>query len=323
MMRPVILALPPIAPDGLTLAVVGTNPPGPTDNRRIQVTFNDNSINETAFLVQRSTNGTTWTTAGTPILSPLDQTNDHRLGVTFLDPTANVSTAYLYRVVAQNTVGYPGANGAFETMTVQSMTATAGINAPLAPTTLTATLQAGPRVSLTFRDNATNETGFTVQRQSDGGVFTTIATLPARGGTGNVTYLDTTIATGVTYTYRVFAQNIAGPSGYSNMPQVIVPTAPAAPSAFAATTVLGNGNNRTVILTWTDNATDETGFTVQRATNAGFTTGLNTANVATNAVTLTQTGLSRNTTYFYRIRANNGAFVSSVWVNLPSITTLP
>ena len=35
------------------------------------------------------------------------------------------------------------------------------------------------------------------------------------------------------------------------------------------------------------------------------------------------TGLSRNATYYYRIRANNGAFVSSAWIDLPSTTTLP
>ena len=51
-------------------------------------------------------------------------------------------------------------------MTAKSTSATLGVNAPAAPTTLTATLPAGPRVSLTWRDNATNETGFVVERSS-------------------------------------------------------------------------------------------------------------------------------------------------------------
>ncbi len=58
-----------------------------------------------------------------------------------------------------------------------------------------------------------------------------------------------------------------------------------------------------------------TGFTIQRATNTTFTSGVNTANVAANLTTLTQTGLSRNTNYYYRIRANNGTLVFSAWVN--------
>src|SRR6185436_14218330 len=40
--------------------------------------------------------------------------------------------------------------------------------APAAPTTLTATLQAGPQIRLTWRDNATNEAGFVIQRSTDG-----------------------------------------------------------------------------------------------------------------------------------------------------------
>ena len=57
----------------------------------------------------------------------------------------------------------------------------------------------------------------------------------------------------------------------------------------------GGGNTRSVILNWQALSNNETGFTIQRATNATFTSGLNTTTVAANAITLTQTGLSRNT----------------------------
>ena len=55
-----------------------------------------------------------------------------------------------------------------------------------------------------------------------------------------------------------------------------------------------------------------------------FTAGLNTITVGAAVRTLAQTGLARNTSYFYRIRANSGV-VSSAWLNatpLP-ITTNP
>ncbi len=52
MMRPVILALPPLKPDGLDRVVLGVGA-----DRHAHVTWNDNSITETAFLVQRSTDG--------------------------------------------------------------------------------------------------------------------------------------------------------------------------------------------------------------------------------------------------------------------------
>ena len=46
----------------------------------------------------------------------------------------------------------------------------------------------------------------------------------------------------------------------------------------------GPANNPTVNLTWTDNSIKEAGFTIQRATDANFTTGLTTFNVAAHAV---------------------------------------
>ena len=64
---------------------------------------------------------------------------------------------------------------------------------PAAPTNLAATLQAGPQVRLTWRDNATNESGFVIERSTDGVNFTQIATAPARSNTGNVTFTDTTV----------------------------------------------------------------------------------------------------------------------------------
>ena len=151
----------------------------------------------------------------------------------------------------------------------------------------------------------------------NGGAFTQIAQVPARTNTGGVTYADTTITAlaGNIYTYRVAAINVIGMSAYTNTAQVVIPAVPAAPSNFQA----ANGANvlivlRTVNLTWTDNANNETGFTIQRATNAAFTANLTTTNVGANTTSLSQI-LARNTQYYYRIRANNGATLFSAWVN--------
>ena len=106
---------------------------------------------------------------------------------TFTVPgTYNPAQAFRYRVVAQNTVGY---GLEFPTMTVSSMSAELPVGTvPLAPTNLAATLQAGPQVRLTWRDNAVNESGFAIERSDNGGPFVQIAIAPARNNTGNVTY---------------------------------------------------------------------------------------------------------------------------------------
>jgi hypothetical protein len=56
-----------------------------------------------------------------------------------------------------------------------------------------------------------------------------------------------------------------------------------------------------------------TSFTIQRATNLSFTTGLSTSTVAGNLRTATQS-VSRNTTYYFRIRAVTPAGLSA-WTN--------
>lgn len=319
MMRPVSVALPPNAPSGLAWSVTGTG-----NNTRLTLVWNDNSINETAFVVQRMDGTGAWVDLAT-IPSPLNQPNTHGVR-TYTDTTFRWNTTvYSYRVVAQNTVGDtwnyadPAINqivsGGFPTVTAQSVSSPVAVIQ--APTNLAAVLAAGPQVNLSWTDNATNESGFIVQRSTDGGVtFVQIAIAPARNNVGNVNFVDTSIQPGTTYVYRVAATSAVGQSAYSNTAQVAVPSVPAAPSNFLAVNgPNGNGNNRSVILTWKDNSNNETGFTIQRATNAQFTQGLSTVTVAPNTTTLTQTGLSRNTAYYYRIRANNGTIIFSAWVN--------
>ena len=139
MMRPVLTALPPFEADGLTWAIV---------SRRNEISWNDNSITETSFILQRSSDGITWTNAATSE-SPLDQPNTRDVVRSLGDTGANRNAALLYRVVARNTVGY---GGAYPVVDADSTSAPIGVNlptaAPAAPTNLRATLQTGPRVRL-------------------------------------------------------------------------------------------------------------------------------------------------------------------------------
>lgn len=296
-----------------------------SDNKATLVlTWNDNSINETGFTVQRMNVTGGWVDLAT-IASPLDQPNTHGKR-SYTDTTFQLNTSsYSYRVVAKNTVGY---GGAFMSLTVQSISAE--VLVIVAPSNLTATLQAGtagPQVNLAWTDNASNETGFIVQRSTDGLTFAQIGTTPARNNTGNVTYIDTTVNPGTTYYYQVAAEVTGrGSSTFSPIARVTLPVAPADPiNLVTVNGPNGNGISRSVNLTWASSTTNVTGLTIQRATNATFTNGVTTATVGAGVTTLTQTGLSRNTVYFYRIRANNGAFVTSAWVSATplSITTNP
>jgi hypothetical protein len=217
---------------------------------------------------------------------------------------------------------YPTSPLGFPTMSADSVSAKLQVvvgNPPAAgvpanPTNLTAPAPTGPQVNLTWTDNATNETGFVVERCIGAGCtnFAQIAAPGPRTGTGNVTYVDSTVAPATTYSYRVKAVNAVGSSSYATLANVIVPALPAAPTGFTVAAAPANGNRYTATLNWAYGP-NPTNFTIQRATNLSFTSGLNTSTVAGNLRTTTQT-INRNTTYYYRIRANTSAG-QSAWTN--------
>jgi FtsP/CotA-like multicopper oxidase with cupredoxin domain len=309
MMRPVSVGFAPNKPD--TLAVVSVT--GNGNNRTLTLSWNDNSINETSFLIQRTTDGTTWTDVAT-IPSPLDQVNTTgtRMGA---DTAYNPNNTYLYRVVALNDVGY---GGQFMHLPLTSTSDPLGVFPPNAPTNLTATYQfpaaqAGPQVSLTWRDNATNESGFVIERAVDGGAFTRIATAPARNGTGNVTFVDTGVQLGHTYSYRVAAVNLAGLSAYSNTAATAIALLTPDPAIISATAARQGNSNERVTLVWT-NVAYETGYVVQWSATADFATVSGSSTRAANSTTYTTGNIARAPWYF-RIRAFN-ATGSSAWVTV-------
>jgi FtsP/CotA-like multicopper oxidase with cupredoxin domain len=275
-----------------------------TDGTPVVLGSLGNPKSEVGFIIERAGQSGPFVQIGTALANQ----------TTFVDTTALSFTTYRYRVTAFNAAG-----------SVASTPLTVDFQ-PASPANLAATLIAGPKVKLTWTDTSSNETNFVIDRSVDGGATWTLgfATTPAN----IVTYTDSAVsgaaAPGNTYTYRVWSRNSAGLSAAPASQASITLTVPADPSNFTAVPSLGTGNNRTVTLHWTDNSSNETGFSIQRATNATFTSGLNTATVGANVTTLVQTGLARNTKYYYRIQATNLSGASAaVALTGVFVTTLP
>jgi FtsP/CotA-like multicopper oxidase with cupredoxin domain len=79
---------------------------------------------------------------------------------------------------------------------------------------------------------------------------------------------------------------------------------PEAPTNLAAV-LSGNGNKKSAVLTWTDNSLNETGFTVEKATDIAFTGVLTTITVGAGITTYTDLIGNTNQTYYYRVFATN------------------
>ncbi len=282
---------PPPAPTNLTATLQA----GP----QVSLNWQDNANNETGFVVERATGGGAFAQIATVGANV----------TTYLDTTVQLGTTYTYRVAAVNNVGASVYSNTVQ-VTVQSAVA--------APTNLTATIQTTPslQVQLIWTDNATNETGFVIERAVNGGAFTTLTTVGPRVGTGNVNYSDTAVTGGNTYAYRVAAVNGPSMSAYSNTATAAL-IAPVAPSNVNVIRVHVTNNADRVVVTWTDNSNNETGFTIQRSTSPAFPTGPTTvtATVGANTTTYTSTNFPRTIPNIYvRVRATN-SFGNSVWVN--------
>ncbi|PWV54292.1 putative secreted protein (Por secretion system target) [Chitinophaga sp. S165] len=89
------------------------------------------------------------------------------------------------------------------------------------PSGLTATVQSSSKVSLSWSDNATNETGYRIESSLDAVTFLPRATVGA-----NVTsYVDSSLSTGTSFLYRVRAINATGASVADTSDVITTPTA--------------------------------------------------------------------------------------------------
>jgi hypothetical protein len=72
---------------------------------------------------------------------------------------------------------------------------------------------------------------------------------------------------------------------------------------------------------WTDNAINENGFEIERCKGTKCTNFARITAVGSDVTSYSDTGLSRNTTYRYRVRAYNNAGVSA-YSNIKNAKTL-
>jgi hypothetical protein len=104
-----------------------------------------------------------------------------------------------------------------------------------------------------------------------------------------------------TYTLTAAATDNLGATTTSSPVHVAVNalSAPAAPTQLTARTISRSQIN----LSWTDNATDETGYKIYRSTDGKSFSKI--ATLGANATSYSSTGLSHDKTYYYRVRAYN------------------
>jgi hypothetical protein len=276
------------APSGLIVA--------PASSSQINLTWTDNSSSETGFEIERS--NSSGSGFGLIVTTAANATSYNDTGL-------NSNTTYYYRVRAIGSVNS-------QYTAESSATTSPALNAP---SNLQATAISSTRIDLSWTDNSSNETGFEIHRaSSSGGSFSLIHTT-----TANVTtYSNTGLTASTAYYYKVRAVNGSGNTSFTLEATATTSagTVPIAPTNLATSTV----TNSSILITWTDNSSDETGFEVERSVdnNSSFVL-VNTT--AAGATSYNDTGLDEGRRYYYRVRATNGAGQSAYTGTVNEITT--
>lgn len=265
----------PEAPTNLSAAA--------TSCREVSLSWKDNSVIETNFVLERKLEGNAY-----EIVSSTISANT----TTFKDETIEEGKKYYYRIKATN------ANGDSDYSNEVSLTVPLCGTPPIAPSSLSARSTSPTEVEITFLDMSNNEDGFKVERKEGSGAYLLIVVLPPN----TTNYKDTGLTPNTSYSYRVSAFNSYGTSSYSNEATVTTGkelTAPTKPANLTATTI----SQTEIKLNFTDTSDNEDGFKVERKVSGGTYAEIKT--LAPNTTTFVDTGLIPDTTYYYRVRAYN------------------
>ena len=188
------------------------------------------------------------------------------------------------------------------------------LTAPATPDNGSATALSSTEIRVSWRDNANNELGYEVERSIDGVTFEAPVPLAANA----TSFTDSGLSASTEYWYRITAYNNAGDSGslvVNGTTAAPPPPPPSAPTSLTATAISKSQIN----LAWADTASNEDGFKIERSSDGKTFTQI--ATVGSNVLSFTNSNLSANKLYYYRVRAYN-AGGNSAFTNVASARTL-
>ncbi len=276
---------PPAPPSGLTASVLSPS--------TIRIDWTDNSSNETGFRVERSTDGSFWLFVANTGANVTSATS------LYLTP----GTTYYFRVRATEGSNYSAWSSVASATTFPP---------PAAPTNVVATAIGASSITVTWTDNSSTETNFRIERSTNGSAFSQVMQVGA-----NVTsWTNLYLTPGTTYWYRVKAVEGSAVSDPSASASATTFGAPAAPTDLVTTPL----SLTSLILSWTDNSTGESGFRIERSSDG--VTFFQVGSVGANVTTFTNNFLTGGASYWYRVRAYEGS-LNSPWSEVVVGSTLP
>jgi chitodextrinase len=282
---------PPTAPSGLTTTVVSAT------EINLSWTASTDNVGVTGYLVERcsGTSCTTFTQIGTSTTT------------TYSDVGLTGSTSYSYRVRATDAAG----NLSSYSGTSSGNTSSGGggdTTPPTAPTGVSPSVVSASQINLTWTASTDNVgvTGYQIQRCAGSGctAFVQIGTSPT------TSYSDTGLAASTSYSYQIQATDAAGNlSGFSSTATATTPAAGDTQPPSNPTNLVATAGPMDTVLTWTA-STDNvgvTGYFVERCEGVSCTNFAQIATVSGSTTTYTDSGVTADASYAYRVRATDAA----------------
>ncbi len=277
---------PPAAPSGLTASQSGF---------LVQLTWKDNSSNETAFSIERCqgvgcTNFASFVATQWPDVP------------SYTDYSAVTGQSYRYRVRAYNGGGYsPYSN-------IASILVGGANQPPTAVISVVPTSGAAP-LSVAFNGSGSSD--------PDGTIATWTWSF-GDGASGNGPVITHVYSVAGFYVANLTVTDNGGASSTTSATISVTPGASSVPTA--PTNLAASSSARARInLTWTDTATNATSITVQRCSGSTCTGFVAVAQLAATARSWTDSGVKSRSTYRYRVSASNAAG-RSPYSNIASAT---
>ncbi len=265
------------------------------DERAVKLTWNDNTTLEYGTEIQRKIYGSDDVFESLTTTEP-DQT-------LYYDRNYLPGLTYVYRV------RYVTASGTYSMFSNQD-TAYVPLLPPKPPTNLDIEeLNPGTAFLLTWEDNSQDETHFEIWRATKTTDYALYRSLDAN----TTNYTVTGLNRDTVYYFKVRAVNNTLASSFSNEVRTLL----VAPTNFTASVT----STPTVVLTWTDNSSNEGWFEIyRRYTGGGEFERIGV--VAPNVTSYTDDEVNRGTAYDYKIRAASEESVSNftdiLTVQIPS-----
>ena len=282
----------PIAP---TQLITGTR-----TNNSIQLKWKGTATNASGFHIYRSTDGTHFS-----LIANLKTGTQ-----SYVDQHLAAGKPYYYKVSAFGTGG-EALSGAVHTTTTSPLAA---------PTNVGIAGITGNSINLHWSDPSTSVNGFRIYRSTNGKTFTLVGNVSA----GTFSFTNAGLAAKTKYSYEVSAWNATGNLLSKPVTATTLAATPTPPNHISFNDVTTSG----ATLSWTDSATNESGYHVYRSTDGAHFTLL--TSLPMNSTSFADSGLTSGTNYFYKVGAYGSTgeglspgFPVTTLVPAPHVASLP